>query len=205
MIWGSFQAITNIHEKQRKQLWSLPCRVLLRCDLLLSAESKSASPHLPPMGTTAVSSPTVGLYVEASFMLHSYLAPVLGGLKLGGHNKATVLNIASQAAPTPSQLGRTVYWAIPLCRTLCLEHDEPHCTDSSRHPWNVGLLHPVLRTKKLRLKETCWLTQLPVLDLALSRLTVLNPCSVILDKVMWTWTWLRATYMPILCLHFFVF
>ena len=119
MIWGSFQAITNIHEKQRKQLWSLPCRVLLRCDLLLSAESKSASPHLPPMGTTAVSSPTVGLYVEASFMLHSYLAPVLGGLKLGGHNKATVLNIASQAAPTPSQLGRTVYWAIPLCRTLC--------------------------------------------------------------------------------------
>lgn len=51
------------------------------------------------------SPPSVGFYVEASFMLHLYLALVLGGFQLGGHNKAIVLNTASQAAPMPLQLG----------------------------------------------------------------------------------------------------
>lgn len=61
---------------------------------------------------------TVGFYVEASFMLHLYLALVLGGFRLGGHNKATVLNRVSQAALMPFQLGRSAYHAILFCWTL---------------------------------------------------------------------------------------
>ena len=49
----------------------------------------------------------MGFYVEASFMLHLYLALVLGGFQLEGHNKAIVLNTASQAPPVPVQLGKT--------------------------------------------------------------------------------------------------
>lgn len=62
---GLSKPIMNNCEQQRKQLWFLPCRRHLCCDLLLSATSESASVHLLPTRKGAMSSPEPLLLPQA--------------------------------------------------------------------------------------------------------------------------------------------
>lgn len=185
MIWGPFQVITNIHGKPRKQLWSLPCQVLLRCDLLLSAEPKSACPHLPPTRTNKQFGATpCYCRVLCRVLIHASFVPGTGPRRIsfGRTHKATVLNRVSQAALMPFQLGRTAYRAILFSAGLCLEHDEPHCTDPSWHPWEVGLPSCVTY-KETKDQRDVLAGSTSCLGFISESVNCSNCCSVILDKV----------------------